>query len=159
MITMQGIYLAFQGSEKNILKTLLSGIDFSDYQFEVGHFEARKEFFLHPDWEYLEQQRPVSSEDAKKRFLETEDDHEQIENLALYVRNKAIRKKHIQTFKDLVEGHYDLALKIVDHNSIQVYSTHDDVLKKIINNANMFDRPLVTLKPFEHVDLNTSVSL
>ncbi|HOI85084.1 MAG TPA: DUF2691 family protein [Acholeplasmataceae bacterium] len=156
---MQGIYLAFQGCEKNILKTLLSGIDFSDYQFEVGHFEARKEFFLHPDWEYLEQQRLITSEDAKKRFLENEDDYEHIENLALYVRNKSIRKKHIQTFKDLVDGHYDLALKIVDHNSIQVYSTHDEVLNKILKNAYRFDRPIVSLKPFEHVDLNTQVSL
>lgn len=156
---MQGIYLAFQGCEKNIIKTLLSGIDFSDYQFEVGHFEARKEFFLHPDWEYLEQQRPITSEDAKKRFLENEDDHEHIENLALYVRNKSIRKKHIKTFQDLIEGHYDLALKIVDHNSIQVYSTHDDVLKTIMKNANTMDRPIVSLKPFEHVDLSTSVGV
>ena len=78
---MQGIYLAFQGCEKNILKTLLSGIDFSDYQFDVGHFEARKEFFLHPDWEYLEHQRVITSDQAKKRFLEDEDDYERIENL------------------------------------------------------------------------------
>lgn len=156
---MQGIYLAFQGCEKNILKTLLSGIDFSDYQFDVGHFEARKEFFLHPDWEYLEHQRVITSDQAKKRLLEDEDDYERIENLSLCVRNKATRKKRIQTFKDLVDGHYDLALKVVDHNTVQVFSTREDVMKKIMNNAKLIDLSVASIKPFERIDVSTVVGL
>jgi len=152
---MQGIYLAFQGCEKNILKTLLSGIDFSDYQFDVGHFESRKEFFLHPDWEYLEQQAIETSEEAKKRLLETEDDYERIENLTLLVRNKTTRKKKIETFKDFVDGPYDLALKVKDHNTVEVYSTKEDVLKKIMCNAKGSGAPLTLFKPFENIELNT----
>lgn len=156
---MQGIYLAFQGCEKNILKTLLSGIDFSDYQFDVGHFEARKEFFLHPDWEYLENERTVTSDQAKKRLLEDEDDYERIENLSLYVRNKTTRKKRIQTFKDLVDGNYDLALKVVDRNVVQVYSTRDDVMKKIMNNVKRIDLSIATIRPFEQIDFGTVLGL
>src|SRR5690606_41837607 len=57
--------------------TTLFRSDFSDYQFDVGHFEARKEFFLHPDWEYLENERTVTSDQAKKRLLEDEDRSEE----------------------------------------------------------------------------------
>lgn len=157
MILMQGIYLAFQDCEKNILKTLLSGIDFSDYQFDVGHLEARKEFFLHPDWEYLEQQHMASSEQAKKRFLENENDYERIENAAIYVRNKTTKKRHIKTFKDLIDNQYDLALKVVDHHIIEVYSTKEEVLKQIIKNAACIDGPHKTIKPFDRVDYHTAL--
>ena len=156
---MQGIYLAFQGCEKNILKTLLSGIDFSDYHFDVGHFEARKEFFLHPDWEYLENQRVITSDQAKKRLLEDDNDYERIENLSLCVRNKTTRKKRIQTFKDLVDGHYDLALKVVDYNTVQVFSTRDDVMKAIMKNAKKVDFPVTSIRPFERIDFSTVVGL
>ncbi|HAX02046.1 MAG: hypothetical protein A2Y45_02310 [Tenericutes bacterium GWC2_34_14] len=156
---MQGIYLAFQGCEKNILKTLLSGIDFSDYQFDVGHFEARKEFFLHPDWEYLEEQALITSDEAKKRLLENENDYEVIENLSLLVRNKTTRKKKIQTFKDLVDGDYEIALKVIDHSVVQVFSTKESVLKKIMCNVKGFDAPLASIRPFEHVELNTLIGV
>jgi hypothetical protein len=157
MILMQGIYLAFQGCEKNILKTLLSGIDFSDYQFEVGLLEARKEFFLYPDWSYLENKKEMTSEQAKQTFLANDEGTEHIENLTLCVRNKAIRKKHIQTFKDLVEGHYDLALKVVGHNTVQIYSPKEEVLSKIMHNVAIIDPAYTAIKPYERIELTTII--
>ena len=156
---MQGIYFAFQGSERNILKTLLNGIDFTDYQFEVNHFQAKKESFLHPDWAYYDNKCMISSDDAKKRLLEDESDYERIENLSLYVRNKAIRKKRIQTFKDLVEGKYELALKVVDHNTVHVYSTSNDVINKIMSNAKTIDYSHASIKPYECIDFSTVLGM
>jgi hypothetical protein len=154
---MQGIYLAFQGCEKNILKTLLHGIDFSEYQFEVGYFEAKKESFLYPDWEYLNHQTYITSEQAKKRLLTDENEDEKIENLTLCVRKNAIRKKHIQTFKDLVEGHYDLALKVVDHHTVHIFSPKEEVLSKIMKNATFINPDMMAIRPYERIDLTTVI--
>lgn len=156
---MQGIYLTFQSFEKNILKTLLSGFDVSEYHFDVDRFEARKDCFLYPDWEYVDQQAILSSDQAKKRLLESEDNYERIENLALYVRNKTTRKKKIQTFKDLVEGHYDFALKVVDYNTVEIFSTKDDVLKRIMFNAQALEQPYTTIKPYERIDFGTVLGM
>lgn len=152
---MQGIYLAFQGCEKNVLRTLLKGIDFSEYQFEVGFFEAKKEFFLYPDWEYLDHQASITSDQAKERLLS--DDGEKIENLTLCVRKNAIRKKHIQTFKDLVDGHYDLALKVVDHHTVHIFSPKEEVLSKIMKNAKFIDPQMMAIKPYESIELTTVI--
>lgn len=156
---MQALYLTFQGIEKNVLKMLLNGFDFSEFHFDVSRLETKKDFFIHPDWEYLEQPTAISSEQAKKRILQDDDEHACIENLALYIRNKSTRKKRIQTFKDLVDGHYDLALKVVGKNNIEFFSTNESVLKKIMMNAEGLNEPYKTIKPYERIDFSTVLGM
>lgn len=158
MVLMQGIYLAFQGCEKNILKTLLRGIDFSDYQFEVGVLEAKKEFFLYPHWAYLDTPISITSEQAKIKLLDNDDENEHIENLTLCIRNKSIQKKRIQTFKDLVEGNYDLALKVVDYHRVQIFSPKEDMLKHIMKNALYIDPSYRMIQSCEQIEPSTVIS-
>ncbi len=154
---MKALYLEFQGYDKNIVKKLLRGMDFSDSLFDIGHLEAREDFFIHPDWVFFDFRQQLAS-DAKHFLLQSDQALPPVESLELYVRHKGVNPKHVETYKDLVEHQYDLAIKVTGRKRILVYAAKEDLLMGIMKNIKKnHDVTFTAIESYENLDLNQKI--
>ncbi len=130
---MVGLRICFNGTDTNILKKLLRGIDFNKYDFDINYFESY-ELNMPEDWDYLSDVDEITSEQAKNRILKVDEKCAAPEFLELFVRPKNTNRRDVVTYQEFLYSNYVMSIIIIDHRNIEICCKNENWLSKIYNN-------------------------
>ena len=151
---MLGAVLTYKGRDKNIIKTLLSGIETKNLHFNLVYWESYGK--CNSDYDFNSEVK-VNSEIIKKELFKdkTEIYPEFIELFIGYEQNYFFEPVF---YKDFIESNYILSLVIIDRIHIEICCKEENILKKILENFGNTNLENKKIDILENIRLDASIT-
>lgn len=129
---MKALILRFEKRVENIVKDLLGGIDYSELEFDISHWESFGDDLDGSEFDFNIMEE-IPSEIIKRKVF-VENNRINPEFMELYIRRTGSTSKQIYYYKDFLDSEYLISIINCDYRNIEIFSKDEMLLQKIKDN-------------------------